>query len=173
MSDPFLVLLDRDGTINIDKHYLSDPEGLELLPQAVNGLKTLSDAGAIFAIVTNQSGIGRGYFTQETSDAINARLLEMLTAECVKIAHIATCPHSPEEGCLCRKPSPLLALQCAQATNLPLQGAYVIGDESSDVGLAVAIGAQGILISDNDKNQCGQVATVPDLAKAAGFILAD
>lgn len=164
MPDPFLVLLDRDGTINVDKHYLADPDGLELLPHAIDGLQSLRDAGAILAIVTNQSGIGRGLFDQATADAVNDRLVTMLAERDIEIAHVATCPHHPDAGCGCRKPAAGLALECAAATGLALKTAWVIGDKDSDMGLADAVGARAVLIG-----QGGQI----DLAAAADLILSE
>lgn len=171
MPDPFLVLLDRDGTINVDKHYLSDPDGLELLPNAVSGLTRLKDAGAVFCIVTNQSGIARGYFTRETADAVNDRLVEMLARHGISFAHIAVCPHGPDGDCNCRKPKPGLALECAEITGLPLQSAFVVGDKMSDVGLAETVGARGILVSPDIKRE-NACLVAADLAEAAKIILA-
>jgi histidinol-phosphate phosphatase family protein len=162
MPDPFLVLLDRDGTINIDRHYLADPDGLEFLPGAVEGLQTLRDAGAVFAIVTNQSGVGRGFFDRAAADAVNARLVEMLGEHGVEIAFVGLCPHAPEDACDCRKPAPRLALEAATATGLPLDQAWVIGDKTSDTGLADAVGARGVLIAPDGAR---------DLVEAARIIL--
>lgn len=164
MPDSFLVLLDRDGTINVDKHYLADPDGLDLLPGALDGLRLLRDAGAVLAIVTNQSGIGRGLFDQAAADAVNDRLVSILAEHEIEIAHVATCPHHPDDGCGCRKPADGLALECAAATGLPLKTAWVIGDKDSDMGLAEAVGARGVLIG-----QGGQI----DLAAAANLILSE
>lgn len=171
MSEPFLVMLDRDGTINVDKHYLADPAGLELLPGAVEGLVKLRDAGAVLCIVTNQSGIGRGYFERTTADSINAALVEMLNPHGITFAHIALCPHAPDEACDCRKPAPGMALKCAQATGLALAESWVIGDKASDVGLANNTGGRGILISDETDKQAGQAFTAPSLSEAADYIL--
>ena len=169
MTNPFLVLLDRDGTINIDKHYLDNPEGLELLPGAVEGLKTMAKAGAVLCIVTNQSGVGRGYFDLETAFAINNRLVDMLVAQGIEIAHVATCPHIPDDHCNCRKPRPGLALAIAEATGLSLDDAWVIGDKPSDVEMAVIMGGRGVLISDEAVED---VATAKDLVEAAAIVVA-
>ncbi len=169
MSEPFLVLLDRDGTINVDKHYLADPDGLELLPGAVDGLKTLSQAGGVLCIVTNQSGIGRGYFDRETADAVNDRLVSMLKPYGIEFAHIAMCPHAPDEDCDCRKPKPGMALECARVTGLALESAFVIGDKLSDVGLAEGVSATGILIADTAPKA---IPTAKNLIEAADLILA-
>jgi len=168
MAEPFLVLLDRDGTINVDKHYLADPDGLDLLPGAIEGLTALIKGGATLCIVTNQSGIGRGYFDRATADAIHDRLVDILAPHGIRFAHIALCPHTPDAGCDCRKPRPGLALECAEATGLALDTAWVIGDKSSDTGLADAVGARGILIT-SDPTGPDQAA---DLRDAAAHILA-
>lgn len=173
MREPFLVLLDRDGTINIDRQYLGDPAGLEFLPGALEGLTLLRDAGAVLAIVTNQSGIGRGLFDREQADTVNDHLVNMLCAHGIEIAHVALCPHTPDEGCNCRKPAPGLALEAAEATGLPLDQAWVIGDKTSDTGLADAVGARGILITDDPLGSPTEAFTAADLVEAAGIILAE
>lgn len=171
MSEPFLVMLDRDGTINVDKHYLADPAGLDLLPGSVEGLIKLREGGAVLCIVTNQSGIGRGYFDRATADRLNHALEEMLKPHGINFAHVALCPHAPDEACDCRKPQPGMALECAQATGLPLADSWVIGDKASDVGLAINTGGRGILISDETDKQAGQAFTAPSLSEAADYIL--
>ncbi|MFS2319015.1 D-glycero-alpha-D-manno-heptose-1,7-bisphosphate 7-phosphatase [Maricaulis sp. D1M11] len=171
MTDPFLVLLDRDGTINIDKHYLSDPDGVEILPGAISGLLRLQAAGAVLAIVTNQSGVGRGYFDLETAWAVNKRVVELLAQHGVTIAHSAMCPHAPEEACTCRKPAPELALECARATGLALTSSWTIGDKASDVQLGRGVGGKGLLIAASPAQDFGQSASCTDLDAAADFIL--
>ena len=173
MREPFLVLLDRDGTINIDRQYLGDPAGLEFLPGALEGLTILRDAGAVLAIVTNQSGIGRGLFDREQADTVNNHLVNMLGAHGIEIAHVALCPHSPDDGCDCRKPEPGLALEAAAATGLPLDQAWVIGDKTSDTGLADAVGARGILITADRLASPAEAFTAGDLVEAAGIVLAE
>jgi|TARA_R110001606_G_scaffold200159_2_gene348089 histidinol-phosphate phosphatase family protein len=171
MREPFLVLLDRDGTINIDRKYLGDPAGLEFLPGAIEGLTALRDAGAVLAIVTNQSGIGRGMFDREQADTVNEHLVNMLAAHGIEIAHVALCPHAPDDGCDCRKPAPGLALEAAEATGLPLENAWVIGDKTSDTGLADAVGARGVLITGDPLASPAEHFTAADLVEAAGIIL--
>lgn len=163
MSDPFLVLLDRDGTIIVDKHYLADPEGVELLPGVIDGLRQLKSADAVFCIVTNQSGVARGYFDLETVGRIHQRLQDVLAESEIRIEHYAVCPHHPDEACECRKPGPRLALECAALTGLDLASAWVVGDKASDVGLADAVGARGLRVGTDE---------LPDLVAIAGRILA-
>jgi D-glycero-D-manno-heptose 1,7-bisphosphate phosphatase len=167
-----LALLDRDGTINFDPGYLRDVDALELLPGAVEGLQRLSQLGYTLAIVTNQSGIARGLMTATTVAQINARLIELLAGRGVVIAAVATCPHLPDAGCDCRKPKAQLARDIARQLACSLEGAIVIGDKASDIGLAHAIGARSILISvaQGDPPCHGQDATASDLVAAAGIV---
>lgn len=171
MAKPYLVLLDRDGTINVDKHYLADPDGLELLTHAVDGLKSMQDDGAVLTIVTNQSGVGRGYFDLDTAHAINDRLLAMLAQDGIEIRHVAMCPHAPDENCNCRKPKTGMAEEIARVTGMDLTRAWVIGDKASDVELGLNIGARSLLIDPADAADHGQAASVPHLDAAALHIL--
>ncbi|HXI53334.1 MAG TPA: HAD-IIIA family hydrolase, partial [Candidatus Saccharimonadales bacterium] len=100
------VFLDRDGTINVDRNYLSDPAQLELIPGAAQALRRLGDAGFLLFIVTNQSGIGRGYYTLADMERVNARLCQMLVADGVRFEKIYFAPEAPEKPSRGRKPSP-------------------------------------------------------------------
>jgi len=141
------AFLDRDGTIIVEKHYLSDPDQVELERGVVEGLRLLSAAGFDLVVVSNQSGIGRGMFGMAQVQAVNARVTELLAAEGVHIAGWYVCPHEPLQNCQCRKPQPGLVRQAAEELNLDLAGAIVIGDKRSDVELANAIGGLGLLLA--------------------------
>lgn len=167
MSTPFLLLLDRDGTVIVDKQYLAHPDGVELERGAAAGLRALVAHGAVPVIVTNQSGIARGYFTQDEVFAVHARLDAMLRAEGVAIAGFFFCPHGPDDGCDCRKPRAGLARQAAEALGMSLAGAVVIGDKISDLELASAIGVTGVLVT------TGEGATSVDYAIGHGCLVAD
>ncbi len=140
------VLLDRDGTIIVERDYLSDPALVELEHGAAEGLRALAEAGWVLAVLTNQSGIGRGYFDRAAAEAVNARVAELLAEEGVSIAGWYLCPHAPDEDCECRKPRPGMALQAASELGLDLSRSWVVGDKRSDVELADAIGAEAILV---------------------------
>jgi D-glycero-D-manno-heptose 1,7-bisphosphate phosphatase len=141
-----LILLDRDGTINAEVDYLSRPEQLRLLPGAVAGLRRLSRAGFPLAIVTNQSGVGRGYFTAERLAEIHRELTRQLSEEGVALAGIFHCPHRPVEKCACRKPEPGLALQAATALDGDLSRSFVIGDKECDIALGRNVGTRTVLV---------------------------
>jgi D-glycero-D-manno-heptose 1,7-bisphosphate phosphatase len=158
-----VALLDRDGTIIIDKTYLSDPDGIEFAPGAVEGMKMLRDAGIGMALITNQSGIARGYFDEATLARIHVRLVEMLAALGLTLDRIYYCPHGPEDGCDCRKPLPGMIENARRDLGFPLSKAVVIGDGAVDMGAAKAAGVRGIHITDAVRSEFA----VPDFLSAA------
>jgi D-glycero-D-manno-heptose 1,7-bisphosphate phosphatase len=171
------VLLDRDGTINVERHYLSHPDQLELLPNAAAGLRRLQQLGLGLAVVTNQSGVGRGYFDLAAVDAVHARLRELLTAEGVALDGIYVCPHTAADGCGCRKPLPGMALRAARELGFDPARAFVIGDKAVDVDLGRAVGATTFLVTTGhgaDTLAAGQAQpdyVVADLGEAAARIV--
>ncbi|HUK02444.1 MAG TPA: HAD family hydrolase [Steroidobacteraceae bacterium] len=149
MSSPFagVVLLDRDGTIVIDRDYLDDPGQLEFLPGAAAGLRLLHERGIRVVVITNQSGVGRGRFSLERLEEIHRELRRMVQQAGAQIEGIYFCPHSPEEGCACRKPNTQLVIQAAAALGFDPASSVVIGDKASDIELGRRIGAVTMLIS--------------------------
>jgi D-glycero-D-manno-heptose 1,7-bisphosphate phosphatase len=140
------VLLDRDGTINVEVHYLSDPDQLALYPGVGPALRRLQDLGLGIVVVTNQSGIARGYFDHDTLARIHDRLRALLGEFGVRIDGIYLCPHGPDDDCDCRKPLPgMIAAAVAELGFDPSQ-AFLVGDKVVDVELARAVGATGILV---------------------------
>ena len=147
------IFLDRDGTINREVEYLSSPDQLELLPGSAEAIRLANDLGFKVVIVTNQSGVARGFFTEESVNAVHDRLLAMLALENARIDAIYYCPHHPELGlgkyktdCSCRKPKTEMADKAIARFNLDPAVSYVIGDRMADVELARNIGAHAILV---------------------------
>lgn len=177
MAKKRYVLLDRDGTIVVEREYLADPAGVELLPRAAEGLRKLQAAGFGLVVVTNQSGIGRGYFDETALAAVHARMQELLTNENVALDGIYYCPHVDEDDCDCRKPRPGLATQAARELSFDVSQAFVIGDKAIDVNLAAGLGASGILVrtgygAATERNAtCDPNFVVDDLNAAADVIL--
>ena len=134
------VFLDRDGTIIEDRAYLGDPAGVTLLPGAAEGLAKMTAAGLRLFVVTNQSGIGRGYFTLQDYLACRARLNEILSGLGIGITDEAFCPHAPEETCACRKPALGLWRELAERHGLIPGECIIIGDKASDLELGYAAG---------------------------------
>ena len=127
------VFLDRDGTINIEKKYLSKPEQLVLFPGAEAAMKRLQDAGYLLIIVTNQSGIGRGYYTEADMHKVHERLLEMFQPYGLKIEKIYYAPESPEDPSRGRKPSPAFLHDARDEFGIDLAQSYMIGDKLIDL----------------------------------------
>jgi len=142
-----VAILDRDGTIVIDRGYLDDPAGLEFLAGAAEGLRTLYQRGFRLVVVSNQSGVGRGLFPLERVLAMNARLQVMAHEIGVEFEAIYVCPHAPDEGCACRKPAQALMQRAAAELDFEPQRAIVIGDKESDIEFGRRAGAFTILIA--------------------------
>ncbi|HTV34121.1 MAG TPA: HAD family hydrolase [Methylocella sp.] len=153
------AFLDRDGTLIKDLHYLSDPSQAVLLPGAVEGLQSLAKQGFLLVVLSNQSGVGRGYFNEEAVRAVNARVHEMLHRKGVTIAAWYFCPHAPEQACHCRKPLPGLIDQACADFAIDLSRSLMIGDKDVDLRLAEGRGLPGYLIS-------SQASSHADWAKA-------
>lgn len=127
------VFLDRDGTLNVEKEYLSDPALLEILPGTAAALRQLSEAGYLLFIVTNQSGIGRGYYTEADMHAVNERLCRELAGGGVRFARIYFAPESPDQPSRGRKPSPQFLFDARDEFHLDLPASYIIGDKLIDL----------------------------------------
>lgn len=140
------AFVDRDGTLIVEKNYLADPAGVELLPGAAEALAALKRAGYVLVMVTNQSGVARGYFDMEAVVRVHARLDALLAAEGVALDATYTCPHGPDDACDCRKPLPGMALAAARDHGLDLGRSLVFGDKAADLGLARAVGATAVLV---------------------------
>jgi D-glycero-D-manno-heptose 1,7-bisphosphate phosphatase len=136
-----VVVLDRDGTIVIDRGYLADPDG------ASEALRWLWERGYRLVIITNQSGVGRGLFSVEHVAAMNSRLHAMVECAGAKLAKIYFCPHTPEANCACRKPNLALMEQAAAELNFNPRTSVVVGDKDSDIEFALRAGARAILIA--------------------------
>jgi D-sedoheptulose 7-phosphate isomerase len=141
-----LVILDRDGTINVEKHYLSDPGQLELIDNAAQGVRLLRGMGLKVVVVTNQSAVDRGYLDLEALDGIHRRLSELLRMQGAEIDAIYFCPHRPEENCRCRKPGVELLEQAASDFGADLREAFVVGDKSCDIEMGRRVGATTLLV---------------------------
>jgi D-glycero-D-manno-heptose 1,7-bisphosphate phosphatase len=140
------VLLDRDGTLIVERNYLSDPEQVELLPGAAVGLRRFTELGFGLVVVTNQSGLGRGYFGWPALHAVHDRMKAMLSAEGVVFDGIYVCPHTPDDHCDCRKPKPGLINQAVADLGFDPRNCFVIGDKPCDIDLGRGVGAQTVLV---------------------------
>lgn len=140
------VILDRDGTVLKDCHYLSDPDQIQLYKGVIPALKKLKKNGWKVIIGTNQSGIGRGYFTLDTLKKIHDRLEGIFEKNGLKIDEIFYCPHRPDENCHCRKPRIGMLETAAKKYNLDLKKSVVVGDKECDILWGQSADSKTILV---------------------------
>jgi len=143
MSRPALFL-DRDGVLNADHGYVSTPEEFEPLAGVFDALRLAAERGYALIVVTNQSGIGRGYFTQADYDLLEAHIRRLFAAEAIMLTGIYHCPHHPDAGCDCRKPRPGMILRAAREHGIDLQRSIMVGDKPSDAQAARSAGVAAI-----------------------------
>ncbi|WKZ32550.1 MAG: HAD family hydrolase [Thermodesulfobacteriota bacterium] len=173
------VFLDRDGTINEDVGYLSDPDGLILIEGATKAIRLFNERDLKVIVLSNQSGVGRGYYTDAQVHAVNRRLKDLLGREGAIIDGVYYCNHHPDIDCQCRKPLPGLVELAALEHEFDSKKAYMVGDKASDVGLARNIGAKGILVlTGKGAGELEGMEEAPDfiardILEAAAWILAD
>ncbi|QZY55884.1 D-glycero-alpha-D-manno-heptose-1,7-bisphosphate 7-phosphatase [Crassaminicella profunda] len=154
------VFLDRDGTIIVDYGYVHKPSQVELLPGIIEALVTLKKLDFELIIISNQSGIGRGYFTKKDVDLVNAHLQSLLKAHGIELSGIYYCPHSPDDRCDCRKPKPALILQALKDHGIDPKHSYFVGDKWTDVQAAIRAGVPPVLLS---KEHTISMNTIPVL----------
>lgn len=152
------VFFDRDGTLCKDAHYPSTFEDFQPFPDVVLALKQLQAAGFELFIVTNQSGVARGYFSFDTAQVLNQKIIEWFSSQGVHFLDSALCPHHPQGtvaqyqvDCNCRKPQPGMILELAQKYQIDLAHSYMLGDKDSDVEAGKRAGCQSVLIGNPHK----------------------
>ena len=142
-----LIVLDRDGVINVDSgQYIKSPEEWKPIPGALEAIARLNQWGWRVVVATNQSGIGRGLFGMDTLNAINDRMVKSLAQAGGRLDGIFFCPHAADSTCDCRKPKPGMLLQIGERFNVDLAGVPVVGDSLRDLQAAVAAGAKPYLV---------------------------
>lgn len=177
------VFLDRDGTINEEVDFLHRPEEMALIPGAARAIRRLREGGFFVVVVTNQSGVGRGYYSEADVENLHRHMAEELAQEGASIDAWYFCPHHPEKAmesyrveCDCRKPLPGMLHAGAADLDINLSASYMVGDKLADIGAARAAGCFPILVATGygqgvaAKLPAG-VPFVADLAAAADFIL--
>lgn len=184
------VFLDRDGTINEQMGYINHISRFVMLPRAAAAIRLLNDQGIPVVVVSNQSGLARGYFPESLIKEVHAKMTEALAQEGAHIDGIYICPHHPEAkeerfrlDCDCRKPKPGLFYKAAADFDLDLGRSYVVGDRWSDLKAAAAVDAKGVLVltgyGRGDFEYIGPVQTVQpthvaeDLYAAVQWIVQD
>ena len=160
------VFLDRDGVIIEQVAYLSRPDQVALIPGAVEALGIIHRHGDCAVVISNQSGVGRGYFTAADVDAVHARIDELLAERGEYVDGCYYCPHAPDEKCSCRKPSPEMILRAAERFGIDVASSLMLGDRMSDLECGVNAGCASVLVL------TGYGAEQAPKARAAGFAVA-
>lgn len=179
----YTIFLDRDGTLNPDPGYVRSPDRFELFPGVAQALSRLKQAGARLIVVTNQSGVARGFFSAGDLDGIHAKLRYLLGEAGVSLDAIYVCPHHPDDGCDCRKPNRGLIDRAVGEQRIDLTRSYLIGDHARDIELAKRVGSRSILVTTgavlpDQVEGLKASGTVPDrvaysLAEAVDWLLID
>jgi len=185
MKKAVAVFLDRDGTINEEVGYLDHLDKLQMIPGTAEAIRMINDSGLKAVVVTNQSGIGRGFFNESFIREVHAQLQEALKEKGAFIDAFYFCPHHPTEGkgayltsCNCRKPQPGMLLKAAADMNIDLGRSYMVGDTPKDVETARKVCAKGVLVKTGYGGDQHEEAVRPDylaedLLDAVHWILKD
>jgi histidinol-phosphate phosphatase family protein len=166
------VFIDRDGTLMRDVDYCGDPNEVAVFEEVSTALQRLKAGGYKIIVITNQSGIGRGYFNEKTYRAVEEEDARQVGAGLIDATYF--CPHSPDEACQCRKPAPGMVTQAAGEHSIDLSRSYFIGDKDSDVQCGRRAGTKTILVQTGYGGEADQSAAdivAPDLAAAVRTIL--
>ncbi len=173
-----VLFLDRDGVVIQERHYLHDPELVTLIPGSAEAMKMAQEEGFRLVGLSNQSGIGRGRYTEADFAAVQTRVDAMLAAAGTGFDAFFYCPHAPHEGCACRKPSPGLLREAAKVVRWLPDHVWLVGDKLSDVDLALGVGLPAFLVRTGyGKEQVDllgdrtSVVVVDDLAAAVSCLL--
>ncbi len=180
------VFLDRDGTINEEIGYLFDPDKVCLIPGAAEALVRLKGAGFMLIVISNQSGVARGLFTEDDLHKVNHRLSHLMEAKGAKVDAYYFCPHHPRHGemveCECRKPKTGMATAAAERFGIDLSSSYFVGDKATDIELGKNAGGKTVLVltgfGNEEKSLLQDRGIEPDmisasLPEAADWIIED
>jgi len=144
------IFLDRDGTLNEAVGYLNHPSLFRVFPWTVEAIRAIRDEGYLAVMITNQSGIGRGYFSEEMMQEVHAGFRRLLEEAGTTLDGIYHCPHRPDDGCECRKPKPGMLLRAEKELGCDLSRSWMVGDNRSDLETAWSVGARAALVRTGD-----------------------
>ena len=143
--------LDRDGVINVDEGYVGTIERFHFIPGIFEALQKLQQRGFKLIIVTNQSGIARGYYSHEEYERLTRYMLEEFAKRGIEITAVYHCPHHPDENCDCRKPKPGMIVRAAREHNIDLASSWLVGDTMKDIEAAQRAGIKNMVLLDNKR----------------------
>jgi D-glycero-D-manno-heptose 1,7-bisphosphate phosphatase len=176
------IFIDRDGTLILDKDYLHKPEEVQFIEGAILALKRASDAGFAIIMITNQSGVGRGYFTMDDVEKVHAYMAERLAAQKVSVLHTYVAPEAPEAASRGRKPSPQFPFDARDAYHIDLAQSYMIGDKLIDMQCGWNAGVRkcilvrtgyGADVETHEKSALHDAVIANDICDAIDWILRD
>ena len=156
-----VIFLDRDGTLNEDISYLHEPSKLKLIEGTNEALKILSDAGYLLVMVTNQPGIGLGYFSKEDFYKLTRAFFSAIAPSKAKFAKVYFCPHSESDNCQCRKPGTYLLERAAKEMNIDMANSYMVGDMTSDIQAGINFGIKTVLVGGESAGKDGKYDCKP------------
>lgn len=162
------VFLDRDGTINVDYGYVHEYEKFDFIDGVTDTLKALQQAGYLLIIITNQSGIARGYYTEEDLNELHKKVCKDLENEGIYITQIYYCPHL--SGCTCRKPLLGMFYQAAKEHNIDMSSSIAIGDNLRDLEICKAEAVEGFWITDSDEKVHDRIHKVYDIREVTALL---
>lgn len=167
------VLLDRDNTLNYDPGYLHEPRKVKLKENTIEGLKLLKQKRFKFIVISNQSGINRGYFDKKDVIKVNKKINDLLKQHNLNIEKFYFCPHTPNQNCSCRKPKIGLFKIAEKEFDISTNKSYMIGDKKSDILFGKKINLKTVLIDTNKSNDVEADFKARDLLEAAEWIIKD
>ena len=172
------IFLDRDGTINVDKGYVHKIEDFEFIPGVIEALRVLQSKGYLLIVITNQSGIARGYYSEEDFQKLNSYMISEFEKNGVVISDVLYCPHLPDapivayrKSCNCRKPGLGLFEKAIDKWNIDLSRSYAIGDKERDLSICLNSECKGILFENNKLDlSSSYVVSINNWSNISSFI---
>jgi len=161
--------LDRDGTINIDYGYVYKIEDFHFIDSVIEGLKRLNDLGYLLIVISNQSGIGRGYYTTTDANKVFDYMVDKLNESGIKISKYYYCPHIDADCCECRKPKLKLFEDAIREFDIDLKKSYAIGDKIRDLSICEKYPVKGILLNEEEQ-QPNNIVTKKNILEAVKYI---
>lgn len=143
------VFIDRDGTINVNYGYINNPNDFKMYPGVAKGIKLLQENGFKIIVITNQSGIARGYFSEKSLEEIHEKMKKELSKEDAGVDAIYHCPHHPDEKCNCRKPNPGMLEKAIKDFDIDIENSFIIGDRMLDVEAGRNVGCKTVLVPED------------------------
>ncbi|MDR0579884.1 MAG: D-glycero-beta-D-manno-heptose 1,7-bisphosphate 7-phosphatase [Campylobacteraceae bacterium] len=163
------IFLDRDGVINIDKGYVYKKEDFIFAPDIFEALRYFLSQGYLLFIVTNQSGIARGYYSEEDFLKLTKYMINEFAKQNIKITKLYYCPHAPETNCPCRKPNPKMLLDAQREFDIDMSASWLIGDKQSDIEAGIKAGVKNLIYI--GEGECKNARKINSLKEVINFIV--